>query len=238
MAKELPADLLAAIKKSAIADWPGDKEMQAYIIDNETEHCRKYLDLDFGEASPFKEAIEESAFAWADSWEDRLNAVQAEIEAFAELKAPAPDDIPSDAYDKLRQEADDGDADFTGQLERLNQSITAFRYVRDTRSRIEPIRHLLVAMEGILGSECYNDNIQNYGPGGVWEGEGRSFRYPVTFLVNGEGEKRRSRTDDLPAEALLTGHYRFGANQLSVYRALVKILDMLERDHGLKLPKR
>ncbi len=237
MAIAIPADVVAQIKKSAIADWPSDKEMQAYIIESETEHCQKFFGLDFGEALPFKEAIIESCFEWADSWDDRLSAVTAEIEAVTELKSLSPTDIPPEVMESLRAEAADEDADFASQLEQITQGITAYRYVRDTRARIEPIRHLLVAMENILGSECYNDNIQNYGPGGVWEGEGRSFRYPVTFLVNGEGQKRKSRTDDLSADVLATGHYRFGANQLSVYRALVKILDMLERDHGLQLPR-
>ena len=92
-------------------------------------------------------------------------------------------------------------------------------------------------MEAIIGEECYNDNIQNYSAWGVWEGEGRSFRYPVTVLRNGETEKRRSRFDDLQAEELITGHYRFGANELSIHRALVKIIDMLEADYGLKVPR-
>lgn len=39
------------------------------------------------------------------------------------------------------------------------------------------------------------------------------------------------------AVEIVTGHYRFGANELSIYRALVKIIDMLEVDYGLKVPR-
>lgn len=47
----------------------------------------------------------------------------------------------------------------------------------------------------------------------------------------------RHRFDDLQPEELVTGHYRFGANELSIYRALAKIIDMLEADYGLKVPR-
>ena len=35
--------------------------------------------------------------------------------------------------------------------------------------KIEPIKELLIKMESIIGNECYNQSIQNYGPGGIWE---------------------------------------------------------------------
>jgi hypothetical protein len=35
----------------------------------------------------------------------------------------------------------------------------------------------------------------------------------------------------------VTGYYKFGANELSIYRALVKILDMLEAEFGFEKPK-
>ena len=40
-------------------------------------------------------------------------------------------------------------------------------------------KNLLLTLETIIGSQCYNGNIQNYGPYGVWEGEGRGYRYPA-----------------------------------------------------------
>ena len=47
----------------------------------------------------------------------------------------------------------------------------------------------------------------------------------------------RLEFDDLQPEVLITGHYKFGANELSIYRALVRIVDMLEADYGLKIAR-
>ncbi|MEW2839098.1 hypothetical protein, partial [Vibrio sp. JC34] len=44
-------------------------------------------------------------------------------------------------------------------------------------------KELLIKLEKIIGSSCYNGNIQNWGANGEWLGEGRSFRYPIR--VNG-----------------------------------------------------
>ena len=96
-------------------------------------------------------------------------------------------------------------------------------------------------MESILGNACYNGNIQNYGPGGVREAEGRSFRYPVTMRLQ-DGSKSKVRDTTIPAsvpnEVLLSGYYAFGANQLDVMAALDRILKHLEQSYGLVVPDR
>lgn len=50
---------------------------------------------------------------------------------------------------------------------------------------------ILVRMEAIIGSECCYANIQNDSAWGAWEGEGRSFRYLVTYIRN--ARKRSAR---------------------------------------------
>jgi hypothetical protein len=92
---------------------------------------------------------------------------------------------------------------------------------------------LLMELERIVGKQCYNGNIQNWGPGGIFEGEGRSFRYPLTVVEDGKKAKVYGR--HLPADIAMTGHYAFGANQLHIVRALDKILDFLEQNHQLKV---
>ena len=87
-------------------------------------------------------------------------------------------------------------------------------------------------MEDIIGNECYNQNIQNYGPGGVWEGEGRSFRYPITFIVDDKDDKRRNVSSSIDTEILMTGRYKFGSNELNIFRALVKIVEMLQAEYN------
>ena len=97
-------------------------------------------------------------------------------------------------------------------------------------------RRLLVRMESMLGNECYNANIQNYGPGGVREAAGRSFRYPLT-VRNQDGTTLKVREASVPPSVpnsvLLSGYYAFGANQLDVMASLNRILDHLEQHYGL-----
>lgn len=94
-------------------------------------------------------------------------------------------------------------------------------------------KNLLIKMESIIGNECYNSNIQNWGPHGVFEGSGREFRYPVTFR-NEEGEKikRRKVDAEISSNMLHGGYYAFGANELHIMAGLSRILDFLEAEYG------
>ncbi|WP_298433366.1 hypothetical protein [uncultured Jannaschia sp.] len=104
---------------------------------------------------------------------------------------------------------------------------------RTTKKRAK----LLAELEHLIGKNCYNGNIQNWGPGGVYEGEGRGFRYPLT-MIDENGDKRRRKyppASDVPPEMLATGYYAFGANRLHIIDALDEVLRHLETDYGLKL---
>ena len=99
-------------------------------------------------------------------------------------------------------------------------------------------KQLLIELEDIIGNEFYNANIQNWGPGGVFEGEGRALRYPVIFRdKDGKSIKTKHVDTALPSETIITGIYKFGANELSIMRALDLMLSHLERRHGLDLGK-
>jgi len=95
---------------------------------------------------------------------------------------------------------------------------------------------LLSELEFIVGRTCYNGNIQNYGPGGIRQGSGRDFRYPIT-LINSEGDALKTRNKVLESnyDSLITGYYAFGANRLGIIEALDKVLTHLETNHNLKL---
>lgn len=233
---DIPAEILAAIKAAAKEAWPGDRHMQAYYIESETGGYLAIEELDFSEALPFKDQIIARASEFSDLWEERATFVADEADGYAELQK-RPEDVPGLVFDEIKGRATAEHNDFSSQRDAVNEGVRHFRYVRDTRAKIAPIRDLLLRMENIIGDECYNDNIQNYSSWGVWEGEGRSFRYPVTVLRGGKAEKRKFRFDDLLAEELVTGYYKFGANELSIYRALIKIVDMLESDYGFKVPR-
>lgn len=93
---------------------------------------------------------------------------------------------------------------------------------------------LLSKMEAIIGNSCYNGNIQNWGPNGEWHGEGREFRYPITFLDKGtEKDKRWSTDATMDINRMRTGYYAFGANRLNIIQALENIIQLLETEHGL-----
>ncbi len=236
MADEIPPEILTEIKRVASAEWPGDQDMQEYMIDAETTAYRAFGELDFGLALEHKATILKEAHECHQSWEDVVSFVSDEIDAFNTLAALAPEDVPADFVAEQKRKASADHDWFALQLEDVQRAIEGYRYVQRTRAKVGPIRDLLVRMEAIIGSECYNANIQNYSAWGVWEGEGRAFRYPVTYIRDGQEEKRKTRTDDLQPETLITGHYKFGANELSIHRALVRIVDMLKADYGLQIP--
>lgn len=94
---------------------------------------------------------------------------------------------------------------------------------------------LISQIEAIIGNNCYNDNIQNWGPYGTYEGEGREFRYPITFL-DGEGNKlKRWSASGMEPDIMRTGYYAFGANRLHIMKALDEVVAFLEREHSLKI---
>lgn len=102
----------------------------------------------------------------------------------------------------------------------------------------EKRKRLLIELENIVGNEFYNGNIQNWGPGGVFEGEGRALRYPVTFRdKDGKTIKTKHVDPALPADTVITGMYRLGANEQSIMRALDLVVSHLERNYGLDLGK-
>ncbi len=109
------------------------------------------------------------------------------------------------------------------------------------KRRTKKFYKLLHEIEYTIGSQCYNSNIQNYGPGGMLEGEGREFRYPIRYHNSDDLIKKYS--SEFPTKfnkkyellkfvlnksELNSAHYAFGANQLYVFRGLVDVLEKLE----------
>lgn len=95
-------------------------------------------------------------------------------------------------------------------------------------------KKILTEMESIIGNSCYNGNIQNWGAGGYWEGEGRNFRYPITFFDKENVKRKCYRIDSafMSMEQMRTGYYAFGANQLHIIQALEAVLKKLKEDYG------
>ncbi len=237
MADEFPPQILAAIRRVAQEEWPGDEDMQQHMIDAETAAYRALEALDYRCAAEHRVAILKEAKAYHSTWEDIYEFVTREVDAFNTLATLSHDDVPTDFIAEHKKKAATDHDWYSVQLDSVVQAVEGYRYLQRTRARVGPIRDLLIKMETIISSECYNNYIQNYGAWGVWEGEGRSFRYPVTYLRDGKEEKRKALVNDLKPEELITGHYKFGANELSIHRALVRIVEMLQSDYGLNIPQ-
>lgn len=88
---------------------------------------------------------------------------------------------------------------------------------------------LLIDLEKIVGSQCWNSNIRN----GQWD-QGRRFRYPISFPQK-KGRRVRPVVSRISDATLLDGHYLFGANKLLIFRALNRMLKHLEKTHALHL---
>lgn len=232
--KRVPRDILSAINKSVKDYWGDDADMIAYTVEAEMEAYLAMQRIEFGGAATVQQEIVNYALESADNWEERLSLVESEVAAFEELQIGF-DDVPSALVQSLKAEAaQDTSADYSSQRDAVMYGINIYRQKEQLQAQIGPIAELLIAMERIIGNECYNSNIQNYSAGGVWEGEGRSFRYPVEF-ANGDEIIKRRLVADIAPEVLITGRYRFGSNELGVFRALAKIVDMIEQDYGVRL---
>jgi len=90
-------------------------------------------------------------------------------------------------------------------------------------------RALLIELERVVGSQCWNGNIRN----GQWD-QGRKFRYPISFPQK-KGRRVRPVMSRISDATLLEGHYHFGANKLFIFRALNRVLKHLEKTHGIRL---
>lgn len=99
---------------------------------------------------------------------------------------------------------------------------------------VDLLKDLIINMEERIGGECYNSNIQNYGSWGVWEGTGREFKYPFNFYdMNKNKIKKKYMNSDMTPEEIKSAYYAFGANQLHIGRAIINLIDYIERRYEI-----
>jgi hypothetical protein len=235
----IPDKILEQIKADAVDEWPDDKDMQEHIIREEMDGYRRCSKINFENfTADEKSTLIETAQEDYGSWEDIADSLIRELDAIEKLKTYSEKEITSSLIDQWKEEAEAAhENQFFDQLEYMNKKTSKYLNVKSTRKKIDPIKQLLIEMENIVGNECYNKNIQNYESWGVLSFSGRSFRYPVQFRKDDAKYKTRSVNDTIPSEDLITGYYAFGANELGIYRALYKVLQHLEENHGLILPE-
>lgn len=101
-------------------------------------------------------------------------------------------------------------------------------------TKVNLLKDLIINMEQRVGGECYNSNIQNYGSWGSWEGEGREFKYPFHYYnKNKEKIKGRHINSDMSSEEITSVYYAFGANQLHIGRAIINLIDYIEKRYDI-----
>jgi len=231
----IPKNVLDDIIKDAKKSCPDDKEMQRYVISEEKTAYEKIKEIDLGEYNHIKENLIALNKEIGIPWEDVLGWIPDEVSACKELETFHAEDIGRSSIESWKQEAEEESDLYTGQLEFLQKRVKDHRAVIETKKKIDPIKKLIIEMEEIIGSSCYNSNIQNYSSWGELETEGRSFRYPVRFITHDDEIKRSVVSTNTPSEVLITGHYAFGANELEIYRALHKVVQHLQENYGLKI---
>jgi hypothetical protein len=240
---EIPARVLKAIRKKAREDWEYDPEQMEAAIAEEKGCYLRFQNYDFGDATPYKDQMARYAIecdSW-NSWENRLSYLEAEAEAFRELRRLKFKGVPGKIVASFVVEATERHpSSFTDRLDDVEHAATQYRYVREVRQTVSPIKRLLIEMEHMVGDRFYNPYTQNYGPGGVWEGEGRSYRYPLTTILNDEQKRKHRGTvhADVPDEELITGYYKVGTNELSIVRAMIDIVRLIECEYGVDLSDR
>lgn len=182
-------------------------------------------------------AIKSAAEAeWPGDPDMQEEEINADVDAYRALQV-VPDDISPELFEQLKRDARVENETYSGQWYEVETRIAEYRYARDARARIEPVRELLIRMEEIISKEGYNPYTQNYGPGGIRQPDGRNQRYRARYIKDGAVMSGGTRPKDISPEILLTGHYRFGANRLNINSALLKIIDMLEKEYGLKISR-
>ncbi len=229
---DIPKKVIEAIKEKAVEDWPGDQEMQDYQVSHEVDGYRDIMRMDFLGLSQEKDEMIRRWFDVTSSWEEAADLIKDELKAYAYISTFPMSELSGEEVAEINVAVGQEET-YVDRERALLWCISKFKNIKRTREKVDPIKPLLVRLESIIGQECYNGNIQNYGPGGEWEGEGRSFRYPVTFNVDEEETvKRKTVNFDIAAEELVSGRYAFGANELNIYRGLIKVLDYLREEYG------
>jgi hypothetical protein len=232
----IPKEVLNDIVARAKENWPDNKEMQKFCISEETAGYERLQLIDFGDISNLKDEFIKSAMDVYDSWDDACSLVESELDAYYALQEFSVGGVEKSTIEEWKKEAKEAhDNYYTDQLEFLENKARKHASILATREQIDPIKNLLIELEKIVGSECYNGNIQNYGSWGELESVGRSFRYPVKFYTSSGESKKWTVSSDIPSEELITGYYAFGANELSIYRALFKVVSHLKEKYGLKV---
>jgi hypothetical protein len=126
---------------------------------------------------------------------------------------------------------------YEGQENDIKSQVSKYKQRKKLNEEVGPLKNLLIELESIVGNECSNE----YSRWGSWNYSGSSFRYPLTIIKDNDNPseyddyKVRTVSSNTPIEELITGHYKFGANHLDIYKALVKVVNHLQDNYGFEI---
>jgi hypothetical protein len=230
----IPEEVLNEIIARAKSKWPDDRQMQKHCVSEEKEGYAKLQCVEFGDLVNLKDEFIKSARESFEEWNEVCDSVESELSAYRKLLKFSGEGLSQAIIDEWKTQAlKEHEGYYDGQLEFLKSKVRKHVSIVATRQQIDPIKALLIELEQIVGNECYNGNIQNYGSWGELESEGRQFRYPVKFYTGSGESKKWTVPPDIASEELITGYYAFGANELNIYRALFKVVSHLREKYGL-----
>jgi hypothetical protein len=103
---------------------------------------------------------------WDNDLEMKEHMVDEEAKDYIELQHLSADHIPDDVLGTLKEKAANEHLDsFSDQRDYVVNGTNRYLYISELKQQSRPIREILIKMEAIISGECYNANVQNYGPG-------------------------------------------------------------------------
>lgn len=171
-----------------------------------------------------------------DSWSSTLDSYEKEVSSYNFIISFKDDEIDEFTIKRLINAAKIkvnqllGSGEYSVIRCEFEDYLKELKIRRSVSCKIEPLRELLIDIEEIIASECYNDNIQNH-----WGEDlpGRNFRYPITFSSPLLEKKEKHVPSRLPTDDLILGKYTFGANHLFIYKALINVIQHIENKYEI-----
>lgn len=235
MGIKLPENIIQKYKNNTKKKTLTDKEINSLrklISLKKTESelkregSRDYAWMDFISNEKNHSIVIKIVDDWLDyvadvSWEMRLEIVKSEIDAFEELS-----EIVND-YRELKVLSKNITSEIELELETSSSYKNSIpRILEKIDNELVELRALLINLENIIGSECYNRRSWSS------HGEPKAFSYPVK--VNPYSSR------DAPFYSYLDlncGHYKFGANEFRIYKGIAKAIKFLKYYHNFDIEK-
>lgn len=222
-------EVLAEIKEKATHLY---EYMRESYIDAQIRGYQRIEELDSeGVPQEVVESIKERCLRADNYWRFSASAecIEKDIAGYRFLLNYSNSRIPSDRISEIKEEAARiYPHQYFSQRCRFESLVEGEIRNIATRSHVDPIKSLLIELEGLIGSECWIDNANSYD----------QYDYPLTLPVGAE-ESRLDRpvSKSIRAEQLLASYYKFGKNQLHIFNGLLKVVEYLQARYGLDLTK-